>query len=579
MKAIKMICAALAFAAAAAAAGAQNMYDAINFSRNEYLGTARSMALGNAVTAVGGDLGTVGINPAGSAVANYGQMVITPGISISVVGSSYSPSGEMNYGPQSRYSNTRMALPNFGATAVFSTGRSRGLKSFTVGVISNQTAQYNYYADAFGQNSQTSKVAEFAAAAWGSDEGLLASSSAFDASGLSWDIITAYQAGMFGSYGNGADYVGVTEMISGDGTWHYVPGTLAQSSVTQKWGSKNDIILNYGMNFSDKVFVGINVGFPYARYGYSETFFEAAMEPERFPIIYNLDDGSQDETNFLSASYGYQYLADVDGIYGKFGIIVTPFKGLRLGAAIQTPTMYTITEHWQYSAATEFALSSAGYNYNQSAMSPEGEYSYNLIAPYSANFGVAWTFGSRGFVSVDYELTDYSIMRFRELNPRGALHEDIFEPQNETNRYFAGVAHNLRIGAEFRVTPAFSVRAGYGLATTPERYWTNTAGETVTADGFYNDYDSYRRGVKNLVSGRYYKDKTQSVSFGIGYSSPGSFFADLGAMLTSYPDSLFSPYYDYDNYDANGVLVNAASPKILNHRNLWNVALTIGWRF
>ena len=44
MKAIKMICAALAFAAAAAAAGAQNMYDAINFSRNEYLGTARSMA-------------------------------------------------------------------------------------------------------------------------------------------------------------------------------------------------------------------------------------------------------------------------------------------------------------------------------------------------------------------------------------------------------------------------------------------------------------------------------------------------------------------------------------------------------
>ena len=103
MKAIKMICAALAFAAAAAAAGAQNMYDAINFSRNEYLGTARSMALGNAVTAVGGDLGTVGINPAGSAVANYGQMVITPGISSSVVGSSYSPSGEMNYGPPSRY--------------------------------------------------------------------------------------------------------------------------------------------------------------------------------------------------------------------------------------------------------------------------------------------------------------------------------------------------------------------------------------------------------------------------------------------------------------------------------------------
>ena len=38
------------------AAGAQNMYDAINLSEVNYFGTARSMALGNAVTAVGGDL-------------------------------------------------------------------------------------------------------------------------------------------------------------------------------------------------------------------------------------------------------------------------------------------------------------------------------------------------------------------------------------------------------------------------------------------------------------------------------------------------------------------------------------------
>ena len=35
-----------------AAASAQNMYDAINLSRNVYFGTARSMALSNAVTAL-----------------------------------------------------------------------------------------------------------------------------------------------------------------------------------------------------------------------------------------------------------------------------------------------------------------------------------------------------------------------------------------------------------------------------------------------------------------------------------------------------------------------------------------------
>ena len=404
---------------------------------------------------------------------------------------------------------------------------------------------------------------------------MLSRTDAFDGSDISWDILTAYQAGMFGSYGNGADYVGVTETIDPSGKWHYVPGPLSQTSVTHKWGSKNDVVMNLGLNFSDNVFVGFNLGLPYARYGYSEAFYESAVNPEQFPIVFMGDDGSEYDTNFLSASYGYQYLADVDGIYGKLGVIVTPFEGLRIGAAVQTPAMYTITEHWQYSAATSFADD----YFSDDKTSPEGEYSYNLTAPYSASFGLAWTFGTRGFVSLDYELTDYSIMRFRGLNPGRAVSQDIFFDLNEANRYFAGVAHNLRIGGEFRLTPAFSVRAGYSLATSPERHWTNDKGEDVTSGDFLAEFDVYNSRAKRLVSAEYYPDRTQAVSFGLGYSSPGSFFADIAAVLTSYPDSVFSPYYDYVNYDADGNEVNVASPRILNHRNLWNVALTIGWRF
>ena len=63
-------------------AGAQTVYDGLTFSKNEYFGTARSIALGNAMTAVGGDLGSISLNPAGSAVAGYSQFTITPGLSI-----------------------------------------------------------------------------------------------------------------------------------------------------------------------------------------------------------------------------------------------------------------------------------------------------------------------------------------------------------------------------------------------------------------------------------------------------------------------------------------------------------------
>ena len=48
-------------------ANAQTMYDALRFSENNYEGTARTIAMGNAFTALGGDPGAVTINPAGSA--------------------------------------------------------------------------------------------------------------------------------------------------------------------------------------------------------------------------------------------------------------------------------------------------------------------------------------------------------------------------------------------------------------------------------------------------------------------------------------------------------------------------------
>ena len=48
---------------------------------------------------------------------------------------------------------------------------------------------------------------------------------------------------------------------------------------------------------------------------------------------------------------------------------------------------------------------------------------------------------------------------------------------------------------------------------------------------------------------------------------------------TKYPATTFAPYYDYDSYDRTGALLSVQAPRILNERNLWNVCLTLGWRF
>ena len=79
---MKRILAAVFLSAMALQAGAQDWRDALNVSENDYLGTARSVGMGNAMTAIGGDLGSLSFNPAGSAVAGYSQITLTPSLSI-----------------------------------------------------------------------------------------------------------------------------------------------------------------------------------------------------------------------------------------------------------------------------------------------------------------------------------------------------------------------------------------------------------------------------------------------------------------------------------------------------------------
>ena len=570
---MKKILAIAAFLAAAVGAGAQNFYDAITFSQNQYFGTARSVAMGNAMTAVGGDLGSVGINPAGSAVAGYGQFTITPGLSISSVGSAYSPEGERSFGAPNKMTNSRMTLPNLGLSMNYRTGRSSGVKAITFSVLTNQTNDYNFLAEGFGSNSQTSKIAEFADAAFGYSESLLSKYSSFNSTDIPWDFLTAYQGGMFGPYGWDGVYAGVTEKISDDGDYHYVPGALNQTSSLSKYGTKSDLVLNLAFNVSDRVYLGFNVGLPTARYHYSESFYESAADPDLFPIIFD-DEGGTRTTYFMRGAYNYKYNANIDGIYAKLGVIVRPADGLRIGATFQTPTAYTVSETWQNYASTTFD----NPVYDDSETSPVGEYSYSLRSPYRASFGVAYAFGKQGLLSVDYELADYSVMRFSSIH-RDRMDADDFVDLNMTSKNFAGLAHALRVGAEWRMTPEVSLRAGYALSTSPERYWNTSDGRTVNASDYLSDFDSFFNRAANLTSPHYYGDRTQTVSLGIGYSSPGSFFVDAAVAFTSYPKTTFAPYYDYLSYDRTGATRNVEAPRLLNTRSLWNACLTLGWRF
>ena len=233
--------------------------------------------------------------------------------------------------------------------------------------------------------------------------------------------------------------------------------------------------------------------------------------------------------------YRYSYQAEGTGYYAKFGVIVTPVKGLRLGAVIQTPTINSINEIWQYAGETRF--SSTGYQ----ASSPEGDFSYIFRAPYRANFGAAFTFGNHGVISADYEMCDYSTMEFRT---NGADMNYFADLNEEIKRTFC-TSHSIRVGAEARLG-AYAARIGYGITSSPEKHlaWANTK---------------------------------QNFSFGLGYSSKGSFYADIAARKNFITKEYYMPYSDYI-FDDEGYIAEP-TPELIIRKSDWKVLLTLGWRF
>ena len=145
---------------AAIAGYAQSAYDGLLFSENNYEGTARSVAMGNAFTALGGDLGSVTINPAGSAVAGYSQFTISPGLTFSAStaqGVSPYTDGTLPYFERKmRSSMTSFNVPNMGMTINWDTNRTYGVKNVTFGFVVNKSASFDQDVYANGMNSTTS---------------------------------------------------------------------------------------------------------------------------------------------------------------------------------------------------------------------------------------------------------------------------------------------------------------------------------------------------------------------------------------------------------------------------------------
>jgi len=431
---------AIILLAANIAAGAQGMEDALRYSQQFYVGSARTMAMGNAFTALGGDLGALGINPASSALYNCCEFSITGGLAWNSTTSLFETT-EDNYSQNA--SRTRFTVPNMAAVFSMPTGREYGLVNWTFGFGLTRTNNFNTRTAFRGYDAATSLLGNIAAGLEGVDQSELLAEDAYDAGVCTNQEIMAFDSYLVNPYHDFSNsYIGATENEWSDGLG--VDNALYKTYDRTTSGGINDMQFNFGLNFNDMLYLGANFNIKMVDFEDNLWYGEQAQDGDWF------------DTGFKSMNYNYWQRTSGVGANLQLGAIWVPVNMLRLGISYTTPTMYNLTDTWQEYMESGFDGSNADCQSAQSE-SPLKSFEYRVRAPSRLSLGAAMVFGRGGLISADVETVNYKKMVMSDGNHYTSTFDDV-------NSDIANYCTNgiiFRLGGEMNIVNDFTLRAGY----------------------------------------------------------------------------------------------------------------------
>lgn len=474
----------------------QNPYvsNATLFSQTFYEGTARTAAMGNAFTALGGDIGALSLNPASSGIYRYSEFSFSPSL--------YLTTGKADY--LSEVSNEFMAKPgvsSLGYVGTFNTyKRSKRNNSFNIAFAINKVNNFNSRMYATGTTNHSSWLGSVASAAQGYVSSQLDITSPtdtypFNVSGLPWRSVLAWNTNLLDLLPDSdKDYYGATENI--EGTDIVIGGNINQQFIRETTGSQSEVLINMGGSIGNKLFLGANIGIQSLSYSDYQKYTESTANPSLF------------QSDFSNFSHIYSQHTSGVGVNAKLGLIYIPVKNFRLGATFTTPTIMTITDEWEEKITSKF-----GDGYSQTVLSPIGEFSYNLISPMKVGAGVAYVLGTTGILSADFEGVAYNWTRL-------ASEDNVSGEFSEENAFFSNkmrFAKNFRLGLEVKPVPGFALRAGYAFYQNP-----NAASE----------------------------NHNHIISAGAGFSNKKGFFGDFAVQNKVKTSDSLKLYADYQGIDS-----------------------------
>lgn len=548
----------MALAALPVAVYAQSPVDAYQISQNDLKGTARFMSMGGAFGALGGDLSTLSQNPAGIGVYRSNELGVSVDLDVQ--------SATTNYmGLEYNKKNTKFYLNNIGGVAAIRLN-NKFLPNFNIGFTYNKGASFNRaYRGGIGilKTSLSNYIAGIANS-YELTEADVKSTNSYDPYNpgpqdryVPWSAILGYDS-----------YLISPEGPEGQPNWQGQFGNGTQGSGfynVRESGSLDEYNIAIGGNIANVLYWGMNFDIVSVDYNISSLWGESM----RNAYVYNPEVG---RVRQMDANWGMTNLYNMNGTGFNYqlGLIVKPIQELRLGIAFHTPTYFNLTENF-YAERVDYDYPFKDGNYY--AETNDGDPTYNKVnlqTPWKVIVSAAGVIGSKAIISMDYEWNSTRDMKYTEANDYswgwndwddwGYYSYNAPTPEQEANNQIKVMYRNtntIRVGAEYRVLPSLSLRAGYSWTSSPV---TREAKDQLTNVPTAGTLANFRL-----------DNNTQYITCGLGYRY-GGWYIDA-AYVWKHMSSTFQPFAA----DPSNVAATLMDPKVTFCNS--QIVLSTGFRF
>ncbi len=402
---------------------AQNEVDALRYSQTFPVGTSRSLGLGGAIGAVGGDFTSLSVNPGGIGLYRGSEMTISPALYWNNTTSDY-------LGNSYTDEKYNLNLGNFGFIFNNKTGKERGWISTNFGFGYNRLNNFHNEIFMGGIQNSSSYLDNFVYYADdlpAEDLDPFYEQLAWDTYMIDWDENNNEYFNDFADAGYGQ----------------------VQERTIKSRGSIGEYLLSFGANYNHRLYIGATVGIN--RVNFEQTVIHFENDP-------------QDIINFTQSFTFEEYLSTSGTGYNlKLGAILRPSNFLRLGASFHLPTFYYLEDEFENTMEAyidpENLNPEEGIENPMLASSGVSDYRYRLRTPAKAVGSAAITFGKLGLLSVDYEFINYQ-------NSDLSANDYNFRTENEDIENVYQATHNIKVGGEVRLAPVY-FRGGYAYYSSP----------------------------------------------------------------------------------------------------------------